>query len=79
MKTANGDNVLKAYAKAVKNIESDTMAAACSVTAGMLIPPGQKRGKRVGYQVFVKVSRYSDELLAKDPTSGGLMCPNVFK
>lgn len=71
MKTATGNSVIKAYSRAVKNAEKDglTSSATC---AGFIIPNGQKRGQKSGYQVFVKVIRYSDALLKKKPMTGGL-------
>jgi len=72
MKTATGNAVLRAYALAVKNVESDVRITSSSVSAGFIIPSGQKRGQRKGLQVFVSVSRYSDKLLAEMPETGGL-------
>lgn len=73
MKTAIGDAVLKAYSQAVKKLEKDDKMTALSVSAGFIIPNGQKRGKAVGYQVFVKVHRFSQLKLKSNPVSGGLL------
>lgn len=74
MKTATGNALLRAYSKAAKNLTSDEAMSASAVSAGFIIPNGQKRGKRKGFQVFVKVCRYNEELLEKKPMSGGLTC-----
>ena len=71
---ATGNQVLKAYSKAVRNMENQPIAASCAVSAGFIFKPGQKRGMRMGYQVFVKVCRYSDVLMKEDPLNGGLLC-----
>lgn len=73
MKTATDDAVLKAYSQAVKKLENDNRLTATEVSAGFIIPNGQKRGKKTGFQVFVKVHRFSEELLKKDKTTGGLL------
>jgi hypothetical protein len=72
MTTATGNAVLRAYSKAVKKLDKDPLLLANLASAGFIIPNGQKRGQRKGYQVFVWVTRYSDELLKKKPLSGGL-------
>ena len=74
MKTATGNNVHRAYSLAVRDLLKDKRLVATSKSAGFIIPDGQKRGHRTGIQVFVKVCRYSDELLAAQPLSGGLFC-----
>lgn len=74
MKTATGDAVLRAYTKAVKNLEKDPFVCRTEVSAGFIIPDGQKRGDRHGLQVFVTVCRYSDKLLKTAPSTGGLVC-----
>lgn len=71
---ATGNQLLKAYSKTVKRIENDKSMLASQVSAGFIFSPGQKKGHKIGYQVFVKVCRYNDELLAKEPDSGGLVC-----
>jgi len=74
MKTATGNALLRAYSKAAKKLQRDEALTACAVSAGIIIPNGQKRGSRNGFQVFVKVCRYSEQLLKKKPTTGGLLC-----
>ncbi len=70
----NGFGLLRAYQKAARRLKRDSDMTAATVSAGMLIPKGQKRGKRKGYQIFVKVCRYSDELLKRKLETGGLEC-----
>lgn len=76
MKTATGNAVLRAYDKSVARLERDPKMTAAMTNAGFIIPNGQKRGDRTGYQVFVKIYRYSDELLKKKPLTGGLLAEN---
>jgi hypothetical protein len=71
---ATGNQVLRAYSKAVKRIEDDRSMSASRVSAGFIFSPKQKKGCKIGYQVFVKVCRYSDKLLVREPDSGGLDC-----
>jgi len=73
MKTATGNNLLKAYSKSVKRLEKDAALTATATDAGFIIPDGQKRGQRTGFQVFVKVHRYDEALLKKKPATGGLI------
>lgn len=70
---ATGDRVLRAYDRAVARIMSDDDMTACDVSAGFVIPNGQKRGHETGLQVFVSVCRYSDDLRKADPETGGLL------
>lgn len=74
MKTATGNALLRAYSKAAKNLENDECLTSSATSAGFIIPIGQPRGRRKGFQVFVRVCKYSDELLAKDSFTGGLLC-----
>ncbi len=67
------DSLVRAYSKAAKKLRSDQAMTASAVSAGFIFPLGQKRGKRKGYQVFVKVSRYDDEVRKANPLSGGLL------
>jgi hypothetical protein len=69
MKTLELD---KALNRALKNVKKDLSATSSSSSAGFLFSDGQKRGHRKGYQVFVTVSKYSDELRKNEPLSGGL-------
>lgn len=71
---ATGNALLRAYSKAAKHLQADRRLTATKTSAGFIIPVGQKRGKRTGYQVFVQVCRYSDELLKEQPMTGGLLC-----
>lgn len=71
--TATGDRVLRAYAKAAKGIDKTSEGMIVrTVSAGYLIPNGQKKGLREGWQVFVRLERYSDARFMEDPISGGL-------
>lgn len=74
MRTATGNAVLRAYSAAMKHITSDAAIGATETSAGFVIPGGGRRGQRVGYQVFVKVHRFSECLLTHQPESGGLIC-----
>lgn len=74
MKTATGNALLRAYSKAVRNLQRDEAMTASATSAGFIIPNGQKRGQRTGFQVFVKVCRYSEELLKRKNSTGGLVC-----
>lgn len=71
---ATGDAVLRAYNRAAKRImkDDDTMCAV-STDAGFIIPDGQKGKPKEGYQVFVKIARYSEKLLKARPCTGGLL------
>jgi hypothetical protein len=73
MKEATGDAVLQAYNKCAQNLEGDDAMVSTTVSAGFLIPGGQKKGEQCGWQVFVKMVPYSDQMLAHDPDSGGLL------
>lgn len=74
MPKGTGTDVLKAYNKAVGRLEGKFghQMSSCAVSAGTIFAPGQKRAERRGYQVFVKVIRYSDAMLKFDAKSGGL-------
>lgn len=71
MKTATGNNLLRAYNRAAKRIKDDNLTSAAT-SAGFIIPAGQKRGQRKGWQIFVMLIAYSDAKLAKNRCSGGL-------
>lgn len=73
MKTASGNALLRAYNHAARNLAKGAISASTSV--GFIIPNGQKRGEKEGFQVFVKVIRYSDKKLKEDQNSGGLLAP----
>lgn len=68
MKTATGNSVLRAYNKAVKKMQGENLLASAQ-SAGFIIPDGQKDG----YQVFVKVYKFSRALLKRKPLTGGLL------
>lgn len=73
MATATGNAVLRAYNRAAKRFDKEPSLTATSQSAGFVIPDGQKRGKRKGFQVIVRMVRYDEELLKKKPESGGLL------
>lgn len=75
MATATGDAVLRAYNRAAKKFDKDPDLVGTHESAGFIIPDGQKRGKRKGFQVFVRMVRYDEEKLKADPMSGGLLAP----
>lgn len=57
---------------AVCRVQRSKTCLSSEHSAGMLSLRGPE-GKRVGLQVFVRVARYSDELPAADPVTGGLL------
>lgn len=66
---ASGNALLRAYARAVKKLQDDPDMVACATSAGFIIPDGEQDG----FQVFVKVAKYSKALLKKSPDTGGLL------
>lgn len=67
--------MVRAYSKSVKRMLSDKLLTAASTSAGFIIPDGYRpRSKQHGFQVFVRVCRYSEELLKEQPSTGGLLC-----
>lgn len=75
MLTATGDRVLRAYNRAAKSATHPDNGAVTriSMSAGFIIPAGQPKGPKEGWQVFVTLHRYSDQKLKDDPLSGGLL------
>lgn len=61
-------SLLQAYYDAMDAISGDTHITASSRSAGF-----RMMGERNGYQVFVKVCKFSQDLLDKDKLSGGLV------
>ncbi len=70
---ATKESVNRAFAKSLKRIMKDDALVSTQTDAGFVIPKGQKRGEKEGYQVFVRVIRYSDNLLKLKPLTGGLL------
>mgnify|MGYP001603937378 CR=1 FL=1 len=75
---ATGDTVLRAFNRASrKMVDKNGLVrenlVATETSAGFVFPPGQKCGHREGLQVFVKIARYSDDLLCEQPETGGLL------
>lgn len=73
MKLPTENSLSRAFKRAFNNLNNDDRMTASASSAGFIIPDGQKRGKRTGFQVFVKVCRYSEELLKSNPETGGLL------
>lgn len=69
---ATGNSLLRAYSRAVRVIkqEGDGLLAT-SQDAGFIMPNGNPKGE--GYQVFVRVVRFSEDKLLRDISSGGLL------
>jgi hypothetical protein len=64
---ASGNALLRAYNKAAKFADGTT---AREVSAGFIMPADHE-GE--GFQVFVKVCRFSERLLGTRPETGGLL------
>lgn len=71
---ANMDRLRAAWNHATKRLTEDTAITAAESDAGFVIPINQPRGPKLGYQVFVRVCRYSEALLQQEPVTGGLLC-----
>lgn len=71
--TATGDRVLRAYNKAVRTMERDLKMLATEHSAGFIIPDGQQKVPKMGFQVFVRVARYDESVLKSHPMTGGLL------
>lgn len=67
---ATGNAVLRAYNRAVK-VAFDDGLLATSQSAGFIMPKGWQKGE--GYQVFVRVVRFSEKHLKDDMMTGGLL------
>jgi len=70
------DKVLSTYNKAIRKLRKDPAMIAVEESIGFLdgktswLMSGKAKGAKM--QVFIKVYRYSDDLLKKKPVSGGL-------
>jgi hypothetical protein len=67
--------------RAIKTLKKHPEVSASMHDAGVFLDFSenpQKKGTRKGLQIFVKVCRYDEELLAKEPLSGGLLCEAVM-
>lgn len=73
MNNASSSSVSLAFDKCIENLEGDPAMVATTVSAGFVIPGKQKKGEQCGWQVFVKMVPYSDEMLRIEPLSGGLL------
>lgn len=73
MKNATGNSLLYAFSKAAKTISEDDDMLEIAKDAGMIIPNGQKKGSRTGWQVFVTISKWDEQLLKADRMTGGLV------
>lgn len=70
---ATGAAVHRAYSKSAKRIMNEPKTKSAETSAGFIIPDGQPKGPKKGYQVFVKVARFSEALLNSRPGTGGLI------
>jgi hypothetical protein len=70
---ATGHSLLRAYGRAAKRFGNDGLLRATSQSAGFIIPAHQKVGERFGFQVFVRMVRFSEKLLKEEPKTGGLL------
>lgn len=72
-RTVNDGTLRRALNKALKTLDTAEECSATMADAGFVIPGGQDPDEyKQGYQVFVKVYRYDEELLEDYPESGGL-------
>jgi hypothetical protein len=69
--TATGDALLRAYNRAVKKLIKNQDITSTVQSAGFIMPKGAPKGE--GYQVFVGVTQFSEEVLKEHPLSGGLI------
>lgn len=74
MKTPTTHSIKRAYSAAVKKVQADKLILESCCSAGFIIPDGQPKKRRKGFQVFIKVCRFDEEWLALSPQSGGLLC-----
>lgn len=71
-KNVTPESLFRAYIKAANAVyQGGTVAS--EVDAGIILPGRQEPGQRTGYQVFIKVARFSEELLTRKPETGGLL------
>jgi hypothetical protein len=76
LKETNTDLVLKAAMQSIRRCKADNSLLSASSDAGFIIPNGQKKGHRKGWQVFVTLRTFDEALLMQCPQSGGLIEPN---
>lgn len=75
---AKATEMQRAFNRAFRRIKKEPALTAAGSDAGFIDDPREpgsmrkKKGKRHGYQVIVRLVKYSDEKLAKDELSGGL-------
>jgi hypothetical protein len=74
MEKLTANSVRRAYSKALKGIEQDGSLNSLCVSAGRIIPSGQRKGGRYGYEIFVTACRWSEELADEMPDTRGLIC-----
>jgi len=72
MKTVTDSSLAGALNRAISRVQRSKEILSTEVDAGMIVNRG-KPGHRVGLQVFVRVCRYSDEMLKAEPMTGGLL------
>lgn len=71
--TATGDRVIRAYNSSIRKVQKDKDLISTEVSAGFVIPDGQPKGPKKGFQVFVKVCAYDEARLKAYPNTGGLL------
>lgn len=71
MKSPTKDSLWKAYWRSLNRTKDEQLTSAAT-SAGLILPEKQKRGQKEGWQVFVKLIKYSDAKLKKNEKSGGL-------
>lgn len=74
---AKATEMQRAFNRAYRRIKNDGLISS-KQSAGFIDDPNdpgsmkKKKGKRHGYQVIVRLVKYSDERLAEDERTGGL-------
>lgn len=63
------ESILEALDHAAEVLKKDPVVTSTEQTAGFILEDGSEQG----FQVFVKVYRYSQPLLQKSPLTGGLL------
>lgn len=73
MKTATMKSIRRAWDKAAGKFGKTSSINGTSVSAGFVLT--QEKKPRKGFQVFVRMVRYDEALLQRNPDSGGLFAP----
>jgi len=72
LETATGNRLLKAYDFAAGRVQKEPEIIRAMTSAGFIIPNGQRRGQRRGYQVFVTLIAFDEAQCLSKPNTGGL-------